>query len=120
MKMKAYPTFDLWAKDQSATHRKLISALRRLVKKVSPRLVETVKWGNGCWVGKEYPVIYLYADRDHLQFGFFNGSYLKDPKKLLHGKARYVRHLKVYGASDIDVKVFSRFIREAAKNERQG
>lgn len=118
MKMKAYASFDLWAADQSAKHRRMIPTLRKLVKKVSPKLKETVKWGNGCWEGVEYPVIFLYADKDHLQFGFFAGAYLKDPKKVLHGKARYVRHLKVFTPKDIDEKLFARFIREAAKNER--
>ena len=33
MKMKAYATYDLWAKDQSAKHRRYIATLRKIVKK---------------------------------------------------------------------------------------
>ncbi len=120
MRMKAYATFSLWAANQSATHRKLIAALRKLVKKTSPRLAESVKWGNGVWVGKGWPVLYIYAgEKDHVQFGFFGGASLKDPKKLLHGKAKFVRHLKIRSAADIDGPLFTRFIKEAAKNERE-
>lgn len=118
-KMKAYATFDLWAADQTLKHRKLIALLRKLVKKTAPRLTETVKWGNGCWVGTEWPVIYLYADCDHLQFGFFGGSGLKDPQGLLQGKGKHVRHTKIYTTKDIDAVAFARLIRQADQAERE-
>ena len=81
---------------------------------------ETVKWGNGCWLGKEYPVIFLHSEPDHLQFGFFAGAEMKDPRKILQGSGQYVRHVKVRTVGDIDAREFSRMIREAAKLERTG
>jgi hypothetical protein len=48
------------------------------------------------------PVAYVYSAEDYVQFGFFNGSSLKDPKGLLEGKGQYVRHTKVRRASKID------------------
>ncbi len=118
--MKAYETFDLWAADQSPKHRRLISALRKLVNKAAPRLTESVKWGNGCWIGAEWPVIYIYAGEEKLQFGFFGGKYLSDPKKRLIGDGKYVRHIKVGAPGDIDTPAFTRWIKQAAKNEREG
>ena len=59
--MKSYESFDLWAADQDPQHRKLIRALRNLVNKTAPKLSETVKLGNGCWVVKEWPVTYIFA-----------------------------------------------------------
>ena len=41
--MKSYATFDLWAADQSPKFKRLILILRKLVKKASPQLTETVK-----------------------------------------------------------------------------
>jgi hypothetical protein len=119
-RMKAYETFDLWAADQSPKHRRLISTLRKLVAKTSPRLSEAVKWGNGCWIGKEWPVLFLHAEEDHLQFGFFGGSELTDPGKLLIGSGKHVRHVKVRKTADIDAAALKRWIRQAAKNERDG
>ncbi len=116
-KMKSYESFDLWKADQSASHQRMIRVLRKLVGKTAPKLSETVKWGNACWVGKEYPVLYIYTDKDHLQLGFFGGKWLKDPKKLLRGNGQYVRHIRIEKPKDIDEKVFARYIREAAKNE---
>jgi len=94
-KMKAYANFDDYLKDQSPKNQVIIRALRKFVKRVEPGLGEAVKWGNGCWVSKNGPVAYVYSDTGYVQFGFFNGSSLKDPRGLLEGEGRYVRHIKV-------------------------
>jgi hypothetical protein len=119
--MKSYDSFDLWATDQNPKHRKLIKALRNLVNNTSPKLSETVKWGNGCWVGKEWPVIFIFAGYDILQFGFFGGSYLSDsdPKKLLKGSGKFIRHIPVETLLDIEVTAFKRLIKKATKNESE-
>lgn len=119
--MKSYESFDRWAEDQDPKHRKLIRVLRRLVNKTAPGLTETVKWGNGCWAGKEWPVIYIFGGYETLQFGFFGGSYLSDadPKRLLKGNGKFVRHIPVQTLRDIDETAFKRLIRKAAQNERE-
>ena len=113
-KMKAYASFDDYAADQSPKNQAIIRALRRFVKRVEPGLSEAVKWGNGCWIGKDQPVAYVYSDTEYVQFGFFMGSSLKDPKGLLEGKGRYVRHTKVRAPSEIDQRAFAALLRQAA------
>ena len=113
-KMKAYASFDDYLEDQGSKNQGIIRALRKFVKRVEPGLTESVKWGNGCWIGKNGPVAYVYSDTGCVQFGFFNGSSLKDPKGLLEGKGRYVRHTKVHAPSDIDEKTFAALLRQAA------
>lgn len=119
--MKSYETFALWLADQRPQHQKIIKLLRKLVKKTAPSLTETIKWGNGCWEGKEWPVIFIFAGYDILQFGFFGGSYLSDsdPKKLLKGNGKFVRHIPVPSISEIDETAFKRLIKKAMKNERE-
>lgn len=114
-KMKAYATFDLYAADQSAKNRKIIAALRELVKRVAPKLEESVKWGNGCWLNSKGPVSYVYSAPDHVQFGFFRGASLADPRGILEGKAQYVRHVKVRATDEIDEKALAALLRQAAK-----
>jgi hypothetical protein len=114
-KMKAYASFDDYARDQSPRNRTIIRALRRFVKATAPALTETVKWGNGCWVGAG-PVAYVYSAPDLVQFGFFNGASLKDPKGLLEGKGEYVRHIKVRKPSDIDETAFRALLRQAGRS----
>ena len=115
MKMKAYASFDDYAADQTPRNRAIISALRRLVKRTAPKLRETVKWGNGCWVGSKRPVAYVFSDKAWVQFGLFRGSSLKDPRGLLEGKGQYVRHIKVRGRSAIDPKAFAALLRQAMR-----
>jgi hypothetical protein len=115
-RMKTYGSFDDYLKDQSSRNQAIIRGLRRLVKRVEPGLSEAVKWGNGCWVGGSGPVAYVYSAPDHVQFGFFRGSSLKDPRGLLEGKGRYVRHTKVREPSEIDERSFAAFLRQAVRS----
>jgi hypothetical protein len=113
-KMKAYANFDDYLEDQNPKNQAIIRALRRFVKRTEPGLRETVKWGNGCWVSSKGPVAYVYAATGYVQFGFFNGSSLRDPRGLLEGKGAYVRHTKVHDASEIDKRAFAALLRQAA------
>jgi hypothetical protein len=121
-KMKAYATFDLYLADQPPKNRAIIRALRAFVKRAAPRLVESVKWGNGCWLKGKAPVAYVYSDAGFVQFGFIRGSALDDPRGLLAGKAQHVRHIKVHGVDEIDAKAFGALLRQAiqATPENQG
>ena len=115
MKMKAYASFDLYLADQPPKNRKIIRTLRKFVKRVSPELEESVKWGNGCWLKGKAPVAYVYAAPEFTQFGFIRGSSLKDPRGLLEGEGQYVRHVKVRKIGDIDEKAFGALLRQAAR-----
>jgi hypothetical protein len=119
MKMKSYASFDDYLEDQSSKNQAIIRALRKFVKRVEPGLSESVKWGNGCWIGKNGPVAYVYSDTGWVQFGFFRGSSLKDPKGLLEGKGQYVRHTKVHAPSEIDERAFAALLRQAAGSRRK-
>ena len=113
-RMKAYPSFDAYLADQSRRNQTIIRALRTFVKRTAPKLEESVKWGNGCWIRENRPVAYVYSDSDYVQFGFFAGASLKDPKGLLEGSGQYVRHIKVRKTSDIDPRAFAALLRQAA------
>ena len=115
MTMKAYASFSEYLADQTPKHQRVIRALRAFVKKIAPRLEESVKWGNGCWLQGKTPVAYVYSGPEYVQFGFLRGSALKDPKGLLIGKGAYVRHVPVRSTSDIDEKSFGALLRQAMR-----
>ena len=115
MKMKAYATFKEYLADQAPRNQDVIRALRKLVKRTAPHLGEAVKWGNGCWVNGRTPVAYVYCAPDHVQFGFFGGAGLADPKGLLRGQGKFVRHIKVVTTVDIDESAFAALLRQAAR-----
>jgi hypothetical protein len=113
--MKRYATFNEYLADQRPKNQPLIRRLRRFVRSEAPQLKEAVKWGNGCWVRGKVPVSYVYSAPDHVQFGFFRGAFLKDPKALLQGKGAYVRHIKLRKSSDLDEKAFRALLEQAAR-----
>ena len=113
--MKAYPSFSAFLAGQASASQAIIRELRIFVKRTAPKLVEAVKWGNGCWISGNKPVAYVYAATDHVQFGFMVGSKLKDPKKLLHGSGAFVRHIKLFAPSDVDARAFAPMLRQAVK-----
>ena len=115
MKMKKYAGFDEYFADQSQKNRTVIKALRAFVKRVAPKLEESVKWGQGCWLKGDAPIAYVHTEAEYVQFGFYRGSALKDPKKLLEGSGQYVRHIKIREPADIDEEAFGALIRQAGK-----
>jgi len=116
--MKAYPSFDAYLRDQPPRSRTIIRALRKFVRSVEPELTEAVKYGNGCWLAGREPVAYVYADDGFVQFGFTMGTRLRDPSGLLEGKGRFVRHIKVRTAKEINGRTFGALLRQAAKLRR--
>lgn len=111
--MKAYESFADWKKDQSPKHVRLIGALTRIIEASAPHLTRAVKWGQGCWLDEGNPKIYIHAAKDHVQLGFYRGSSLKDPERLLVGSGSYVRHVKVRTGHDIDAATFRALIEQA-------
>jgi hypothetical protein len=114
-KMKTYASFDSYLADQSPKNAKAIRKLRRFVRQVAPSLIESVKWGNGVWLGTIGPVAYVFSATDHVQFGFFMGSKLKDPKDLLRGSGKFVRHVKISMPSDLDELALEPFLKQAVR-----
>ncbi|HVK60003.1 MAG TPA: DUF1801 domain-containing protein [Bdellovibrionales bacterium] len=113
--MKSYDSFKDWLADQKPAQQEMIKSIRRLIKTEFKQLEETVKWGNGCWVRDELPIVYIYGAKDHFQLGFFAGSMLKDPEGRLSGKGKFVRFVKIADKKDIDKAYFTKLIRQATK-----
>lgn len=118
-RMKTYASFDEYLQDQTTKNRAIIRALRKFVRTREPGLVETVKWGNGCWVRGNEPVAYVHAEPGLVQFGFFRGSSLRDPQGLLEGSGRYVRHVKVRAPSDVRKRGLGALLARAARPRRR-
>ena len=114
-KMTSYDSFDQWKNDQKKSSQALIQVLRKIVVDCSLPLVETVKWGNGCWIKGDLPILYIHALTDGVQFGFFAGSMITDPKEILEGKGKFVRFITVKSKDDVDAKYFAVLIKKATK-----
>ncbi|MEX0896049.1 MAG: DUF1801 domain-containing protein [Patescibacteria group bacterium] len=110
--MKAYESFSDWKNDQSEDNKKLISALESLIKKIAPHFEKSVKWGQGCWIFEEKPRAYIHTESDYIQLGFYNGSSLDDPKKLLQGKGKFIRFVIIEDTQDIDESALTDLLKQ--------
>lgn len=100
--------------------KELAQELRHLVHEVIPEAREAIKWGQPCWQYKGN-LCYLTGARQNLTFGFFLGSKIDDPKGLLEGKGRQMRHIKLEKASDIPEAAVRSWLKQAARlNDRHG
>jgi hypothetical protein len=89
-----------------------VTALRRFVKKEAPGLREAIRWGNLSWIGTK-DVCWVLVYDDHVDFGFHQGASLKDPKGLLEGTGKRLRHVKIREAQDIRPKEFASLLKQA-------
>jgi hypothetical protein len=110
--MKAYASYVDWKRDQTSAHKRLITALERIVEGVAPDWIRSVKWGQGCWIDGDAPKVYIHTGPDHVQLGFYRGSKLKDPQSLLAGSGKFVRHVKLRKAADVDAKALAALVRQ--------
>jgi hypothetical protein len=100
MKMTTEKNVEAYVRSLAPGKRAIVQTLRRLVRKQAPGLVEVMKWGNVCWIGRGNVCLIHVAD-DHLDFGFFYGALLPDPAAVLVGKGKFVRVAKIRAAADI-------------------
>ena len=98
----------------------VMKGLRALVKKtvagceeyVNPWKIPSFDW-NGTVCG-------FMTGKEHVTFIFLRGAELPDPKGLLEGTGKHVRHVKVRATADVKKPALKKLIVEAARlNKRK-
>lgn len=89
-----------------------VQALRELVLETGSDLKEQVKWRNPTYTRKDN-VCWIILYKDHADFGFFKGTSLSDPHKVLEGTGKRLRHVKIRAVEEIKPEVLRPLIREA-------
>ena len=112
--MENYESFDEYLIAQSEDHQKIIRKLRQFILQTSPDLGESVKWGNACWVNGKLPVMFVHCKEDFVQFGFYGGTMLDDPKQLLHGDGNFVKHIPIETTDAINKNIFEPLVKQAS------
>jgi hypothetical protein len=97
----------------------IIRGLRELIQEVVPEITETVNpWGiptfelNG-------PMCYFMVATKHITFGFPLGTSLTDPKGLLEGTGKNMRHVKLRNVEDLRREGLRELVEEAARLNRE-
>ena len=97
----------------------IVRGLRELIQSVVPEVTETVNpWGiptfelNG-------PMCYFMVAAKHITFGFPRGTSLADPKGLLEGTGKNMRHVKLRNVEDLRREGLRELVEEAARLNRE-
>lgn len=116
-----HETVDTWAAQKlDAAQQSVLDAIRKVVRRVAPRATEAVKWAQPVWE-QNGPFAYLKAQKGYVNFGFWRGADLRDPKGLLEGAGERMRHLKIRIGKSVPLTTIANFVREAVqRNEREG
>ncbi|MDT0608225.1 YdeI/OmpD-associated family protein [Croceitalea rosinachiae] len=103
-------------------YRGAIGLLRELA--LSTNVEETYKWQFPTYTVAGKNVFAICKFKNHFGIWFFNGTFLKDPKKVLQnaqeGKTMAMRHWKFESIKEIDKKIVLGYIKEAITNQKQG
>ena len=109
--MEADPV-EVYIQRQNEDKRSILEVLRNLIKETAPEFTESLKWGYPTYSDKTN-VIYLAAQKNHINFGFYQGGSLADPDELLEGTGAQMRHIKIRKEADIKSEAFKNLIRTA-------
>lgn len=113
----------LYAKKLDPKRRTVFARIRTIIRSVAG-IEEGIRWGNPTfWITRQGKPIYTlwlygYPRTEYVNFGFFNGTKLSDPKGRLEGTGRTMRHIKVYSTTDIDIPYFRSLVRRALADAR--
>jgi len=80
-----------------------LQKLRKIVFANYPKTKERIMYGGIMFsLGKDFGG--LYVSKNHISFEFGTGVFMNDPYKILEGKGKFRRHLKIRSLDDIEDK----------------
>jgi hypothetical protein len=89
------PAVERWFAAQPAELRKVAQRWFQEMRDAGPDVVELLHDGHPTACVGNLAWGYVKAFADHVNVGFFFGTVLPDPSKLLEGSGRFMRHVKV-------------------------
>jgi hypothetical protein len=97
----------------------IMKAVRALVKKAAAGCEEYVSPWKTPAFDSNGPLCVFVLGKEHVTLAFLRGATLSDPQKLLEGKAKGVRNIRLRSLADVKRPAVRRLIVEAAKLNKQ-
>jgi len=95
----------------------IVIALRKIILSVDPTLNESLKWKQPVY-SKEDDICYIFPAGNHVNLGFYKGTELNDPKKMLEGTGKTMRHIKIRDLADIEKEYFWKLVSDAISKDK--
>lgn len=104
------PSIDEWFSSRPAELGELARSWFEVMRNCGDEVRELIH--DGCPVAclGDFPFAYVNAFREHVNVGFFQGAFLKDPAGLLQGSGRYMRHVKLRPGVRVDADALTDLI----------
>jgi hypothetical protein len=99
--------FDDWRTDA-------MKRLREVVKEGAPHSAVGIKWAQPVWEWNG-PMIWMKAYPKHVDIGFWRGTEMEDPKKVLTGDGERMRHIKITSVKDIPADALRELVKQAVQ-----
>jgi uncharacterized protein YdeI (YjbR/CyaY-like superfamily) len=104
---------------------KICAKLRRIIHATSIDIEEDWKWGSPAFTYKGKLLCFFWAFSKHVSLTFFEGSLMKDPKKLFnYGESnlrnRSIKFTDIVELESIGEETLIRYLKEAIKNIKDG
>ena len=106
---------ETWFENAPDKHRSALEALRSMILSAAPGVVEELKWGRPYYSTGNGGFCYLHYTKNHSTLGFTKGTSLPDPKKLLEGTGKDMRHVKIESADAMNKPALLQLIKQAIK-----
>jgi hypothetical protein len=95
----------------SQPHREIVAVLRKVIKAAVPGIEERIAWGMPCYF-LDGMVCAILPYKAHVNLQLNKGVRLTDPRHLLEGTGKGMRHRKLHTPAQIPIAQVKRWIRE--------
>jgi hypothetical protein len=107
------PAIDAWIREQPRALRVLARRWFEVMRGCGDDVRELLHDDQPTACVGDAAFAYVDAYTAHVNVGFFLGAELADPRGLLEGTGRFMRHVKLRPGSDVDAAALSRLIEAA-------
>ena len=107
------PAIELWIHEHSGELGEIAQHWFEVMRECGGDVRELLHDGHPTACVGDAAFAYVNAFRAHVNVGFFRGAELADPKGLLEGTGKFMRHVKLRPDCDIDAKALAKLVESA-------
>ena len=111
--MKRDPAVNRWMQDHSGQLGEIAKRWFDVMRDCGDDVRELLHDGHPTACVGDAAFAYVNAFKAHVNVGFFRGAEIADPKRLLEGTGKFMRHVKLRPESDVDATAVMKLIETA-------
>ncbi|MEZ5595218.1 MAG: DUF1801 domain-containing protein [Pseudomonadales bacterium] len=113
------PAIDAWIAARPAALAELARHWFAIIRNCGDDVAELLHDSHPTACIGEAAFAYVNVFRAHVNVGFFRGAELPDPKRILEGTGKFMRHVKLRPGQPVDAAALDTLIRDAYNDMRR-